>query len=331
LIQAIDEYHPKAMNITLKQLRAFAMVARERSFTRASERLHVTQSTLTTSVKILESEIGMRLLDRSTRSMVLTSQGMSFLPVAERLLRDLHESLDELRMTVNRQRGSVVIAAAASFINYVLAPAVAQVASTYPGISVRLSEETTEGVVRLVLTGEADFGVTTLFQEVPTLDTALLLSDVYGAVYGGRHALHDVASPLPWSRLARHIMVGLHRSNGIRALIDLQPKIASRYKNPAYEVGSMSSLQPLLAQGFGYAALPALAAKPLLADGLRFKPLNQPILRRRLYVVKKKGRTLSPSAIALLEAMTGSLARIERDANIEVLFASDEMHEFCKP
>jgi LysR family carnitine catabolism transcriptional activator len=317
------------MNVTLKQLRAFAAVARERSFTRASERLHVTQSTLTSSVKILETEIGMRLFDRSTRFVVLTPQGTSFLPVAERLLRDLHESLDELRMTANRQRGSVIIAAAASFINYVLAPAVARMASVYPGISVRLSEETTEGVARLVMTGEADFGVTTLFQDVPALDTALLLTDAYGAVYFEQHALAAEAAPLAWSRLARHTMVGLHRSNGIRALIDLHPKIALRYKTPAYEVGSMSSLQPLLAQGFAYAVLPALAAKPLVADGLHFKPLVQPTLRRRLYVVKRKGRTLSPSAAALIEAMTDSLARIEQDADIEVVFTPLKMQNFA--
>ena len=318
------------MNITLKQLRAFTVVARERSFTRASERLHVTQSTLTSSVKILEAEIGMRLLDRSTRSVVLTQQGSSFLPVAERLLRDLNESLDELRLTANRQRGSVIIAAAASFINYVLAPAVAQTVSTYPGINVRLSEETTESVARLVVSGEADFGVTTLFQKTPALDTALLLTDDYGAVYSKSHDLVDAKSPLAWSQLAAHTMVGLHRANGIRALIDMHSKIASQYKNPAYEVGSMSSLQPLLAQGFGYAALPALAAKPLIADGLCFKPLIKPTLRRRLYVVKKKGRTLSPAATALVESMTDALARIEPDKNIEVLFTTTEMQNFLK-
>ena len=142
------------------------------------------------------------------------------------------------------------------------------------------------------------------------LDAALLLTDAYGAVYSRGHALEVEPSPLPWSRLGRHTLVGLHRSNGIRMLIDQHPGNASHYKSPAYEVGSMSSLQPLLAQGFGYAALPALAAGPLMADGLCFKPLIQPVLRRQLYVVKKKGRTLSPAATALVEAMNESLAGI---------------------
>jgi LysR family carnitine catabolism transcriptional activator len=318
------------MNVTLKQIRAFATVARERSFTRASERLNLTQSTLTSSIKILEAEIGMRLFDRSTRSVVLTTQGTSFLPVAERLLRDLHDSLEDLRMTADRQRGSVTVAAAPSFINYVLAPAVAWMASIYPGISVRLAEETTEGVTRMILTGEADFGVTTLFRPAPTLDTSLLLTDVYGAVYCTGHGLDAEAEPLSWSRLREHTMIALQGANGIRALVDLHPKIAAQYKSPAYEVGSMSSLQSLLALGFCYATLPALAARPLVADGLRYKPLMKPVLRRHLYVVKKKGRTLSPSAMALLETMTDSLGRIEGDANFKVLFTRREMQAFCK-
>ncbi|OWT80255.1 MULTISPECIES: LysR family transcriptional regulator [unclassified Achromobacter] len=316
-------------NITLKQLRAFAAVAREGSFTRASEKLHVTQSTLTTSVKILEDEIGMRLFDRSTRAVTLTLQGERFLPAAERMLRDLSESLDELRLAATRQRGSAVVAAAASFINYVMSPAVIHLAERYPGITVRMREETTEGVCRQVLSGEADFGVTTLFQPVPSLDTALILRDAYGAVFREGHDLMATAEPIPWSRLSAHTMVALHPSNGIRALVDLHPKIPARHKHPDYEVGSMSSLFPLLARGLGFAALPALAAQPLVAGGLRFKPLAKPVLRRSLYVVKKRGRGLSPSATALLEAMTEAVQRIERHPQMEVVFNEEKMRAFC--
>lgn len=316
-------------NITLKQLRAFAAVARERSFTRASEKLHVTQSTLTTSIKILESEIGLRLFDRSTRAVLLTAQGAQLLPAAERMLRDLSESLEELRLTATKQRGSTVVAAAASFINYVMSPAVLQMADNYPGIAVRMREETTEGVCRLVLSGEADFGVTTLFQPVPSVDTALILTDAYGAVYQRDYALAQESSPMHWSKLAPYTMVALHPSNGIRALVDIHPRIAARYKKPAYEVGSMSSLFPLLDRGLGYATLPALAAQPLVSAGLIFTPLTQPVLRRKLYIIKKHGRALSPSAFALLEAMTRAVQEMDAHPQVAVLFTEAQMRQFA--
>lgn len=315
-------------NVTLKQLRAFAAVAREGSFTRAAEKLHVTQSTLTSSIKILEGEIGMKLFDRSTRAVLLTAQGSGFLPAAERMLRDLDESLAELRMTASRQRGSVVVAAAASFINYVMSPAVLDLARAYPGISVRMSEEATEGACRMVLSGEADFGVTTLFEPVTGLDTALILSDSYGAVYSPEYELRNAPNPLPWSKLAPYTMVGLHRSNGIRALIDIQQRIPQRYKKPAYEVGSMPSLYPLLARCLGYAALPALAAQPLVASGLLYTPLVQPVLRRQLYAVKRRGRALSPAALALLGCMTNALLGMQPNAHLKIVFGEAAMRVF---
>lgn len=318
------------MNITLKQLRAFVMVAREGSFTRAADNLHVTQSTLTSSIKILESELGMRLLDRSTRSVTLTAQGAQFLPTCDRLLRELTESIGEMRLTATRQRGSVVLAAAASFISYVLSPALACMAHSYPGINARLLEETTEGVVRLVLAGEADFGVTTLFEKVGTLDSALLLTDRYGVVYRSPHALDMASEPLRWSDLSTHTMIAVNRSNGIRVLVDRHSGIPSACKNPMYEVGSVSTLQGLLEQGFGYAVLPALAARPMISGGLQFKPLSRPRLQRKLYIVKKKGRTLTPAATAMLEAMSASLARIRQDEHVDLLFQTEEMKRFCR-
>ena len=96
-------------NITLKQIRAFIAVAAEGSFTKAADSLHVTQSTLTSSIKVLEDEIGLQMFDRSTRSVMLTRQGISFLPTAQRLLRDLEDALDDLRMVAERDRGSVTV------------------------------------------------------------------------------------------------------------------------------------------------------------------------------------------------------------------------------
>ena len=71
-------------NITIRQLRAFVTVVQERSFTRAAARLGVTQSALTIAIRKLEEEIELRLLDRTTRSIVPTAPGQAFVSVAAR-------------------------------------------------------------------------------------------------------------------------------------------------------------------------------------------------------------------------------------------------------
>lgn len=317
------------INITLKQIRAFIAVAAEGSFTKAADSLHVTQSTLTSSIKVLEDEIGLQMFDRSTRSVVPTQQGIIFLPAAQRLLRDLEDALDDMRMVAERERGSVAVCAAGSFITYVLTPALMDLARHYPGIHTRLSEGTTQSVAQQVLSGESDFGITTLFEPIPELDTALLLTDAYGAVYGADHPLNSEQASLTWSKLSHHTMIRLSKANGIRILLDREPKIAGLFKNTAYEVSGVASLQALLRRGFGFSALPALAAKSLVVEGLRFRLLVRPGIRRKLYVVKKKGRSLSPASVALFRAMIEALENMAPDEAVEVAFTRGEIRAFC--
>lgn len=316
-------------NVTLKQLRAFVAVAAGGSFTGAANTLHVTQSTLTSSIKALEAELGMPVFDRSTRTVVLTRQGALFLPAARRMLRDLQDALNDLTMVADRERGSVSVGAAASFITYVLTPALIGMAAAYPGIDTHFTEGTTQSIAQGVLSGEADFGISTLFEPIAGLDATLLLTDAYGAVCNAAHPLNAERAPMTWSKLARHRMVRLSRNNGIRALLDREPKIADLFRGTAYEVSGVAALQALLNQGFGYSALPALAAKSLVIDGLRFHGLSRPAVRRELYVVKKKGRSLSPAAISLFRAMVDALEAMAPDPFVKIAFTRHEIRAFC--
>ena len=84
------------MDVTLRQLRAFAAVARTGSFTRAAESLHITQSALSGLIKELESQVGVRLVDRNTRRIRLSEAGEEFRAVTTRLLRDLDNALEDI-------------------------------------------------------------------------------------------------------------------------------------------------------------------------------------------------------------------------------------------
>ena len=144
-------------NITLRQLRALLMVANERSFTKAAARLNVTQSALTNAIKSLESELGLRLFDRTTRLVTPTPSGARFTAVAERILGDVGQAVDDLRADAARQQGLVVVAATATMITAMLVPALIALSERYPGVRVRLIEELTEGAVKRLRTGELDF------------------------------------------------------------------------------------------------------------------------------------------------------------------------------
>ena len=80
-----------------KQLRAFIAVSQTLSFAQAAERLFMSQSALSLSIKALEEGLGGRLLTRSTRAVTLTPEGQALLPLARRLIADWENAEDELR------------------------------------------------------------------------------------------------------------------------------------------------------------------------------------------------------------------------------------------
>ncbi len=99
------------MNVSLRQLRAFVAVAELESFTGAAQQLHITQSALSLMIKDLESELGIRLLDRTTRSVRLAEAGHAFLPLVVGVLEDLERAIESVADLRDLKRGVARIAA----------------------------------------------------------------------------------------------------------------------------------------------------------------------------------------------------------------------------
>lgn len=315
-------------NVTLKQLRALAAVASEGNFTKAATKLHVTQSTLTISIKMIEGEIGIRMFDRTTHEVSLTREGALFLPIVQKILDDLERAIDELRQIANLDQTSVVVAGAGSFISCVLSPSTLRLARTHPLINIRLVEAPTASVIQMVLSGEADFGVTTLLEDVPNIDVAPLLSDVFCAVFAHNHALSGAKDNLSWYDLKGLKSIRLNNSNDIRTLLNRLPEFKFLTSETAYEVGLASSLHSLLNAGFGYAAVPAMTARYLQNGGLTFMRIGQPTIHRTLTAIKRKGKALSPSAIVFFRVMLDNLQKACDESLISFIAKPDDIKLF---
>lgn len=317
-------------NITIKQLRAFITVARERNFTRAASLLGLSQSALTIAIRQLEQEIRLRLFDRSTRSVQLTAHASAFLPVAERLLDDLSRALDDLDAVAARQKGTVSVAASASFLCSILAPTVAALARQYPGIRVRLLN-TPEHLARRVLEEEIDFGIASIRQPVQTLESHLLLEDRFGIVCPARHPLALKRAALDWSDLRKQPLVGMAAGTSIREILERDDTAAEVLENPACEASSVFALGALISNGMGLAVLPALSARPILTKNLVFRPLQRPVKKRELFLIKRRGRSLSPAATAVTGLMMAELEKACRDPHVSTQPAVAFMQDFGAP
>ena len=128
------------MNVSLRQLRALVALARTGSFTQAAGSLHVTQSALSGLIKELESALGVRLVDRNTRSISLTEVGRSFVPLVEKTLQDLDGALASIDDLKALRKGMVRIAAPQLMACTLLPDVIAAYRAEHPGVQVRLTD-----------------------------------------------------------------------------------------------------------------------------------------------------------------------------------------------
>lgn len=293
-------------NITIKQLRAFVALAHEASFTRAASKLNLSQSSLTIAIRQLEAEVNLKLFDRTTRSVHLTSHAQMFLPVAERLLHDLFRSLDDLSALAERKKGNVVAAASASFLCCVLAPTVSRLRGQFPGIRVKLLNAP-DNLARRVLEEEIDFGVTNILRAQHGLESYPLLDDVFGVVCPVDHPLARRRGKLTWRDLATYPLVSMPSGTQTREIIDRESAIVELLGTPVCEANSIFALGAMIEHGIGIATIPAHVAKAVVTERIVYRPIAGPELKRNLYVIKRQGRSVSPAAREVLNIMIDEL------------------------
>src|SRR5258708_3006682 len=148
----IDPYsYP--MNITLRQLYGFKTVADVGTFTAAAQRLKVTQPTLSLNIRDLETELGARLFDRTTRRVELTAAGREFLQSVDKLIVDLEHAVQNTRDLADRKRGRLVVAAPPLLAALVVPAAMADFKKRFASIDVSVIDVQTNIIVEKVRSG----------------------------------------------------------------------------------------------------------------------------------------------------------------------------------
>lgn len=141
----------------VSQLKAFLAVAQELHFGRAAERLHIAQPPLSRIIKQLESELGSRLLDRTTRSVKLTASGQALIVPATEVLDALRRAEEAVRSSENGEVGLVRIAFAGVSTHQLVARLARRVKSNRPGIQLELSSQNfAQPAIKKLLQGETD-------------------------------------------------------------------------------------------------------------------------------------------------------------------------------
>ncbi|MDB5568308.1 MAG: transcriptional regulator [Tardiphaga sp.] len=285
------------MNVDLRQLQAFVAVVQTGSFSRAARSLGMSQSALSQSVRQLEDELQVRLLDRTTRSVQLSKVGADFLPGIQRLLADLDHQLQDLRDLREHRRGHVTVACVPSVALRLMPVVLANFQREHPMVSVTLKEISRHQIIAGLRSGDAELGIANVPGEDPDLDATRILTDSFALVMRRDHPLASQAS-VSWEDGVAAGLIAMAMGTGIR--LEMERGLAEiGRRDPLHEAEHPATLLAMVEAGVGVAPLPSLAWPAADHPVLTFRKLVAPVIERDLYLIKRAGRDLSPAGRAL--------------------------------
>jgi DNA-binding transcriptional LysR family regulator len=290
------------MNFDLGDLRGFLAVADLGSFRAASEALHLSQSALSRRIDKLEQALGVQLFDRTTRKVELTTIGRGFAPRARNVLNELENALIGFHDLSHRLSGEVTIACVPSAVAYFLPEVIRQYHQQYPGIRIRVIDESSLAILTAVARGDADFGLTYIGTQDSDVTFLPLLEERFIVALRVGHPLAERMT-LTWEDLAGFDYISLAQGSGNRFLID--QALASHAVRPRWfcEVKHVPALVSLVEAGLGIGVVPKLAMPPEGHPTLITRPLANPSISRTIGLIQRRGRILSPVAQLLFDLL----------------------------
>lgn len=283
-----------ARHVTLRQLRVFLSVAQGRNFSRAGDGMGLTQPAVSRSIVELESQLGVRLLDRTTREVVLTAAGQSLAARATRILDELDQSLLEISGLAAARAGKVRVASSPTLSANLMPACIAACAREAPEVRLMLLDRIQQDVLASVRSGEVDFGLVVEPPDSGDLHSEAIMTDPFVLVLPPEHALAKKKS-VKCSALDGEPLVLLDHASGSRRLIDGALAAHGAVCDVRQELGHPTTVFRMVEAGIGISVMPGLSVPASGAPQLACRPLS-PLLRRDIMLVRRRNRALSPLA-----------------------------------
>jgi LysR family carnitine catabolism transcriptional activator len=297
------------MNANLRQFQAFVTLAQLGSFTRAAKRLNLSQPALTVQIRQLEEAMGVRLFDRSTRMVKLTSIGRELAPTLERVLHEIDAVMVNTKELASHIKGTVTLGALPSISSNLIPSTITEFQKRYPGIVVRLRDVIAQRIVMLVKEEEVDFGIGTLRMPDPDIQFTPLLTDHLGVIFPAGHPV-ERRRTITLKYLTAFPLILMDPETSVRDLVDHAFESIGEVAVPAFEAVYPSTALALVKAGLGLTIQPSSSMELASSRGLKFRSIRHQGLTRQIGVIQNARRSLSPSAetfIKVLSAICKSL------------------------
>lgn len=293
--------------VSVRQLRAFVAVYHSASISAAADALALTQPAVTVLIKDMEDRLGVRLFDRTSRSMRRTEAAEKAFLHAQRVLGELKALNENMAALASGRDGHIRIAATSTVAQTVLPPIIRQFLNVRPTVRVAVNDCAPSEFAESLLREQADIGVGTLEGDVPGLIQRVVLEDPLCAV-ASRDEFRD-AGEISWDELSAYPIIAVRGGYGIRRSIDVAAMTAGVELHVEYEVSLLTTALSMAASGLGVALVPKSVLDTAQFASLAGRRLTSPEVSRALAIVYCEGRSMSPAAQAFADVLRDCMSR----------------------
>jgi DNA-binding transcriptional LysR family regulator len=292
------------MKVNLEQLASFVEVARLGNFTRAAERLHLAQPSLSRQVGSLEHDLGAELFHRARGGSRLTAAGESLLPLARRMLADADSARRELAELAGLQRGKVRLGATPTLCISLVAEVLSVFHAAHPQVELHLSEQGSRRLLDELEAGELDIALITTSDSTAAqrFTVTPLLAEELVVVSSASQPPLTTRRTVTLHTVAELPQIVLGSSYDLRTTTDAAFDAAGLIPTVVLEGAQMDAVLRFVELGLGVAIVPAM----VLIDRpqLRSVRLESPALTRTISLARPADVTPAAAVIAMQHTIT---------------------------
>jgi DNA-binding transcriptional LysR family regulator len=293
---------------SLRQFMAFIKVASLGSFARAAEALGTSQPALSQSIAQMEAMLGLRLFQRTTRTVRLTAEGQFLLPYAERIVAEVEGAVSALRDHAQLRRSRISIGALPSFATGILPTVLRLYREQQPSSQLVVTDGTSDSLYAGVESGALDMAIGSRLPGHPDVAFRPILRERFALVLRQEHPL--AAQPrVTWREALSQDFIAFPPGSGGRTAMQDALERAGLVLDPVMTFAQSTTVLGMVEAGVGVTAIPALGCPAGDHRSLCSRELVEPVVDRELGILRAAHAAPGTAMLALQELITGCVAR----------------------
>jgi LysR family hydrogen peroxide-inducible transcriptional activator len=279
--------------MNFRALQYFVKLAELKHFSKAANACFVSQPTLSTQIAKLEDELGVSLVERAPRQIMLTPIGEDIAHRAKHVLRDIEHIKDAARRSKDPETGTIKLGIFPTLAPYLLPHVIPVICQRYPELRLQLAEEKTEDILNMLDQGRLDAGLLALPIDDHGMEMEILFEEPFVTAMPASHPLTD-KKVICLKDLEGEELLLLEEGHCLRQHALAVCALAGAHERVDFHATSMETLRQMVAANAGVTLMPVLSVKPPIAatDNIALRPFESPAPSRTIALVWRSSSPL---------------------------------------